>query len=293
VSIGFVRRRRCVVAAISHAAGFGRRMNLIRDIGDAMDEAIDQEALVLDPPPPGAEPLLRRAHEALRAHGPDSVCSVPVAAHGTVTGALTFELSPGRELAPDVAQALLPLAGFVLPILASKRREERHIGAKLWDAVRGQAAALAEPGHPGRRLVAIVVTALATGSLWAWNPDGSIVSGWPSSPTGAGYAAAGNLLGSETVRQIAAGYWGGEIAVLDRDGSAVAGCGPEEMGIGPVFAVPKLLKRHGLTIDDIRLDRARYRNRFNHLNDPQRQNPAPDDINQTPDRDPGEDQPIM
>jgi acetyl-CoA acetyltransferase family protein len=34
-------------------------------------------------------------------------------------------------------------------------------------------------------------------------------------------------------------------------GTAVAGCGPEEMGIGPVFAVPKLLKRHGLTIDDI------------------------------------------
>ena len=34
-------------------------------------------------------------------------------------------------------------------------------------------------------------------------------------------------------------------------GTAVAGCGPEEMGIGPVFAIPKLLKRHGLTIDDI------------------------------------------
>jgi len=34
-------------------------------------------------------------------------------------------------------------------------------------------------------------------------------------------------------------------------GTAVAGCGPEEMGIGPVFAVPKLLKRHGLSIDDI------------------------------------------
>jgi len=34
-------------------------------------------------------------------------------------------------------------------------------------------------------------------------------------------------------------------------GSAVAGCGPDEMGIGPVFAVPKLLKRHGLTMADI------------------------------------------
>ena len=34
-------------------------------------------------------------------------------------------------------------------------------------------------------------------------------------------------------------------------GMAVAGCGPEEMGIGPVFAIPKLLERNGLTVDDI------------------------------------------
>lgn len=34
-------------------------------------------------------------------------------------------------------------------------------------------------------------------------------------------------------------------------GVAVAGCAPEEMGIGPVLAVPKLLARHGLSIDDI------------------------------------------
>ncbi|MBV8305906.1 MAG: acetyl-CoA C-acyltransferase, partial [Gammaproteobacteria bacterium] len=36
-------------------------------------------------------------------------------------------------------------------------------------------------------------------------------------------------------------------------GIAVAGCAPDEMGIGPVFAVPKLLERHGLGIDDIGL----------------------------------------
>ncbi len=36
-------------------------------------------------------------------------------------------------------------------------------------------------------------------------------------------------------------------------GMAVAGCGPEEMGIGPVFAIPKLLERNGLTVDDIDL----------------------------------------
>jgi acetyl-CoA C-acetyltransferase len=36
-------------------------------------------------------------------------------------------------------------------------------------------------------------------------------------------------------------------------GIAVAGCGPDEMGIGPVFAVPKLLAQHGLKMDDIDL----------------------------------------
>jgi acetyl-CoA C-acetyltransferase len=36
-------------------------------------------------------------------------------------------------------------------------------------------------------------------------------------------------------------------------GWAIAGCKPDEMGIGPVFAVPRLLERHGLKVDDIDL----------------------------------------
>ena len=36
-------------------------------------------------------------------------------------------------------------------------------------------------------------------------------------------------------------------------GISVAGCNPDEMGIGPVFAVPKLLKQHNLSMDDIGL----------------------------------------
>jgi acetyl-CoA C-acetyltransferase len=36
-------------------------------------------------------------------------------------------------------------------------------------------------------------------------------------------------------------------------GWAVAGCEPDEMGIGPIYAVPRLLKRHGLSVEDIDL----------------------------------------
>ena len=36
-------------------------------------------------------------------------------------------------------------------------------------------------------------------------------------------------------------------------GVAVAGCRADEMGIGPVYAIPKLLKQHGLSVNDIDL----------------------------------------
>lgn len=36
-------------------------------------------------------------------------------------------------------------------------------------------------------------------------------------------------------------------------GMAVAGCAPEEMGIGPIYAIPKLLAQHGLSVQDIGL----------------------------------------
>jgi acetyl-CoA acetyltransferase len=36
-------------------------------------------------------------------------------------------------------------------------------------------------------------------------------------------------------------------------GFAVAGCEPDEMGIGPIYAVPRLLQRHGLKVSDIDL----------------------------------------
>ncbi|HZM86930.1 MAG TPA: thiolase family protein [Blastocatellia bacterium] len=58
-------------------------------------------------------------------------------------------------------------------------------------------------------------------------------------------ASATLLMSSERARAL------GVTPKLIFRGFAVAGCEPDEMGIGPVFAVPKLLKRHGLTVDDI------------------------------------------
>jgi hypothetical protein len=55
----------------------------------------------------------------------------------------------------------------------------------------------------------IVVTALATGPLYAWKSDGSLVSGWPVTDyDGAGYPAMGHLTAGNSVFDVFSGHWG-------------------------------------------------------------------------------------
>jgi acetyl-CoA acetyltransferase family protein len=77
----------------------------------------------------------------------------------------------------------------------------------------------------------------------AFKPDGTVTAGNASQLSDG--ASATLLMSAERAKQL------GLQPLGVYRGSAVAGCGPEEMGIGPVFAVPKLLKRHGLTMKDI------------------------------------------
>jgi len=77
----------------------------------------------------------------------------------------------------------------------------------------------------------------------AFKPDGTVTAGNASQLSDG--ASATLLMSAERAKQL------GLQPLGVYRGSAVAGCGPEEMGIGPIFAVPKLLKRHGLTMKDI------------------------------------------
>ncbi|MEJ2131225.1 MAG: hypothetical protein P8Y95_06295, partial [Gammaproteobacteria bacterium] len=67
VALGVVRSRRTRVVAISHSAEFGQRMNLVREIGEAMDEAIDQKSVIVHPHREDWEYRVTRAHVELAA----------------------------------------------------------------------------------------------------------------------------------------------------------------------------------------------------------------------------------
>lgn len=79
-----------------------------------------------------------------------------------------------------------------------------------------------------------------------WVKEGKYITAGNASQLSDG-AAACLLMDSKTAEQQ------GLQALGAYRGIAVAGCKADEMGIGPVFAVPKLLNRHGLTVDDIGL----------------------------------------
>jgi RND family efflux transporter MFP subunit len=152
VSLGFLRGGRARVRVVSHTAHLGQRTNLLREIGAAMDEAIDQQGTVVAPPPHDAPPRVGRAHEALARQGA-GVCSVAFASRGRLAGALTLERPRPFDAAEiELAEAA---AGLVGPGLEVLRREDRWLPAKAVDSGRRTLERLLGPGHAGQKLAAL------------------------------------------------------------------------------------------------------------------------------------------
>lgn len=156
VALGFRRRRVCRVGALSHAAWFGDRLALARDIAAAMDEALDQRAILLHPAPEGWEYHVTRAHEELAAqHRAGAVLTVPLRQDGEAFGAVTLLRPPGRPF--DAASVALvdAVATVVGPVLFEKRANDRWLPAKIGASATTQLRRLLGPGWFGRKLATL------------------------------------------------------------------------------------------------------------------------------------------
>lgn len=161
VAVGFVSRGRCAVAALSHAAQFGRRMDLIRNIGAAMDEAIDQECMILFPPPGEGDYHVMRAHgELTRAHDTGPVLTIPLGVENRLFGAITFERPQGAEFDQAAVELCDCVAAVIGPLLEEKRRNDRLVLWKLLESFWTQLKRLFGPHYVGRKLATAIVLAL-------------------------------------------------------------------------------------------------------------------------------------
>lgn len=158
VSVGFVHGRHVRVRALSHSAQFGKQTNLIRAIGAAMDEALDQAQAVVYPAEGSTGVQLDRAHAVLAdQHDTVYVCSVPFSDNGQLTGVFTFERAGGEAFDRNTVDLCQHVAAVTGPILAGKRREDRWIPVKLWESFRTQVARLIGANYIVRKLVVLAL----------------------------------------------------------------------------------------------------------------------------------------
>jgi RND family efflux transporter MFP subunit len=161
VSLGFKDHKRLNVSALSHTAEFGKQMNLVRAIGSAMDEAIDQKAVIIYPLPSDATPLVTRAHAELsRQHGAGTICTIPLGSDRKFFGGLTLERPVDRAFDQDTIELCETVAALIGPILDGKRKEDRWLITKMEEAFTEQLRKLFGPGHLVVKMGAIGVALL-------------------------------------------------------------------------------------------------------------------------------------
>jgi len=130
VAFSEFRHHHCQVIALSNSANFDDHSNLVRRIGDAMDEAVEQDSTIVYPDPKTR--LIQRAHHDLaRKFGSGSLCSIPLTHDQKVFGAVTLlrsEEAPFDNESLDLCQQTLSL---MTPFLALKRDDEKSLIRKF------------------------------------------------------------------------------------------------------------------------------------------------------------------
>jgi multidrug resistance efflux pump len=217
VSIGFLRRGRVRVTALSHSAQFGRKMNLVRAIGAAMDEAIDQECIVLYPPSDVGDYYVMREHEELaRTFETGPILTVPVEAGGRFIGAMTFELPHHAGFGQANIELCDGVASMAGPLLEEKRRNDRIILTKIAESLWIQVKRLFGPHYVVRKLAVVALAcvvaffAFAKGQYRVTSP--AILEGMIQRSIVApfdGYVASERVRAGETVEK------GAVLATLD------------------------------------------------------------------------------
>jgi RND family efflux transporter MFP subunit len=163
VSLGFKSRNKLNVSALSHSAEFGKQMNLVRAIGSAMDEAIDQKAVIIYPLPSDATPWVTRAHAELsRQHGAGTICTIPLGSEGNFFGGLTLECPVDKAFDQDTIELCETVAALVGPVLDGKRKEDRWLITKAGEAFTEQLRKLFGPGHLVAKMAVVTLLALIT-----------------------------------------------------------------------------------------------------------------------------------
>jgi hypothetical protein len=160
VSIGIEKSNSVRVKAISHTAVFDRRMQMVRLIGNAMNEVLDLDTAIVHPSQDDDDVGAIAHAELAREFDDISVCSVPLLENGQSIGVLTLERISGPVFDPETVELCKTIGAMLGPILELKRDNERGVLRRIGGAVQIGTSALFGPRHPGVKLIALLVAGI-------------------------------------------------------------------------------------------------------------------------------------
>lgn len=169
VALAVSRGRRLRVRALSHTVNFEKNAELTRHIEAAMEEAVDQKAVLDWPSPEDNDGHVRRAHEQLaQSQGAAGILSVPLMRDSQPVGALCLERErPFDAASREMVEALAALLG---PLVAVQQAADRGPVARSREALRSLWIRFFGPGHLVWKVAAavavlvVVFFAIATGA---------------------------------------------------------------------------------------------------------------------------------
>jgi hypothetical protein len=149
------------IQALSNTARFDGKTNLARDLASAMEEAVDQDAVLVLPDTGSETSLVTRAHQGLaKNHGNAAICTVPLIDKLNAIGALTFERPAAMPFGRQEIEFCRNIAAMLGPALELKRRDDRWLPAKISDSVSAQLKKLFGPRHTAMKLVCFGIISL-------------------------------------------------------------------------------------------------------------------------------------
>jgi multidrug resistance efflux pump len=162
VSLGLKIGDHLKVKALSHSARFGEKMNLVRAIEAAMDEAVLQNRDLVHPRQADVEEaLICRDHEHLaKSFGATSILTVPLFSGDHYYGAITLERTGDQAFSAEEVGICRELAALAGAALQEKWQNDRLLVIKMRDAAAKQLKRLFGPKYIGRKLVAIGLVVL-------------------------------------------------------------------------------------------------------------------------------------
>jgi RND family efflux transporter MFP subunit len=162
VSLGFLQGNRIRIRAVSQLAGPGNRSRLVRALETTMEEAVDQDSVIVYPDRDTcAIPPVTRNHARLSLQYDDrALCTVPLVSNGAMVGALLLERPEDRPFEDRTVALCTHLAALLGPTLELRRRDDRWLLTKIAAALHSGLARLLGPRHTGMKLAGLALAAL-------------------------------------------------------------------------------------------------------------------------------------